>query len=91
MGYIVISGGSKGIGRAIALHFARQHWHIAICGRDETALQAVLQETRRLHPEGEMIAARVDMSDKEQVLSFARLVQQRFPVVDVLVNNAGIF
>ncbi|MBX6381196.1 MAG: SDR family oxidoreductase [Thermoflavifilum aggregans] len=91
MGYIVISGGSKGIGRAIALHFARQHWHIAICGRDETALQAVLQETRRLHPGGEMIAARVDMSDKEQVLSFARLVQQRFPVVDVLVNNAGIF
>ncbi|MBX5438667.1 MAG: SDR family oxidoreductase [Thermoflavifilum sp.] len=91
MGYIVISGGTRGIGKAIALHFAQQHWHVALCGRNEAALQAVKQEMQTRHPGGMAIVTRVDVTDEEQVHAFANEVQQHFPVIDVLVNNAGIF
>ena len=91
MPVILISGGTRGIGKAIALQFARNQWDVVICGRDEAALVAVSQEMRALHPAGRLMAARVDMRDKQAILDFARQVQQQYVAVDVLVNNAGLF
>lgn len=88
---IVISGASKGIGKAIALRFASQGHNIAISGRHSDSLSALKNEINHLYPNVKMIAFKGDMSLKEDVLAFSAAILQVWEVVDVLVNNAGTF
>ncbi len=86
---IVITGATKGIGRAIAEKFAREGWDLAVCSRNEEDL-AVLNsklETQNL----KLITQRCDVSRKEELKSFAEKINIEFGAVDVIVNNAGVF
>lgn len=90
----VITGGSTGLGRAIAQEFARQGCRIAFCwyemdGRDVEAT-ALLTETMLAAMGTEVYAARCDVRDAEQVERFIGEVVQRFGTVHLLINNAGI-
>jgi NAD(P)-dependent dehydrogenase (short-subunit alcohol dehydrogenase family) len=84
----VVTGGGRGIGRAIALAFAHESAAIAICGRDQDALDRVLRELRELQVDA--IADVVDVADETAVNAFADHVTSHFGKVDVVVANAGI-
>jgi len=83
----LITGASKGLGRAIALAFAREGAALALCARGEPALQATASECRLLGVEVLAVPADVaDPTDRERLVS---LTLARFGKVDVLVNNAS--
>lgn len=84
---VAITGGSRGLGFALALEFAHRGARLAICARDDETLQ---EAEHRLHAYGvEVFAARCDIGIREQAEDFIRNVQERFGRIDVLVNNAG--
>ncbi len=87
----VITGASKGIGKAIAVRLAKEGFNVALCARNNAALQETAAFIQQQCPQVQVIALPADMGIKQQVLDFAMAVNAAFPVVDMLVNNAGIF
>ena len=85
---VVVTGGSRGIGRATALAFAREGAAVAICGRDREALDGVLHELGQLQIEA--VTEVVDVADEAAVNAFASRVTDHFGRVDAVVANAGI-
>ncbi|MFP2906734.1 SDR family NAD(P)-dependent oxidoreductase [Pyxidicoccus sp. 3LFB2] len=84
---VVITGGARGLGFAIARAFLQRGCKLAICGRnDESVAKAV--ETLRSEG-GDVFGGACDASDAEQVRAFVAQVVERFGTIDVLVNNAG--
>ncbi|MFZ5827781.1 MAG: SDR family NAD(P)-dependent oxidoreductase, partial [Bacillota bacterium] len=81
---VIVTGGSRGIGRAIAQAFVEDGDQVALIGRDEQALREAAEEL------GDRVAWQVaDVSRREQVeAAVARVVNRSGPVA-VLVNNAG--
>lgn len=85
---VIITGGSKGIGKDIALTFAKLNANVVISGRNESALNEALSE---LHVFNEKcIAVQGDMSDIAVVKDLIDQAANEFGTVDVLVNNAGV-
>ena len=88
----IITGGSQGLGRAIAEQFVREGANIAICARDEKALSATRSELEKLALPGQRVLARpCDVSSEEQTGHFAAFALKELGSVEVLVNNAGIY
>ncbi len=87
----IISGGTKGIGRAIAATFAESGFNLAICARTNDDLEAMRTLFLKRFPKIEMLTMAVDMSLKNEVLAFAKYISTKWKKVDVLVNNAGAF
>ena len=88
MSTVIVTGGSKGIGLAIASAFAGAGYHVAIAGRDERALKAAEQQLSARA--GGVLASRTDVRDYAAVESFIDAVVKKFGGIDVLVNNAGV-
>src|SRR5262245_27008995 len=84
---IVISGASRGIGRATALQLAETGASLVLRARDRTALAAVAAEVHSLGGRAEVVG--VDLTNEDSVSRAATEVLAGGPV-DVLVNNAGI-
>jgi 3-oxoacyl-[acyl-carrier protein] reductase len=84
----VITGGSRGIGKAVAAAYAREGAKLALCSRTQSELEETVGDLRRLHTEVEGWTC--DVSLEESVKEFVRNVQKKFARVDVLVNNAGV-
>jgi short-subunit dehydrogenase len=87
----VITGASKGIGKAVAEKLAREGFNVAICARNAATLEEAAKDIRAVNPAIKVIAIPVDMGQKAEVLAFANQVSAAFSAVDILVNNAGIF
>ncbi|MBO9726996.1 MAG: SDR family oxidoreductase [Chitinophaga sp.] len=87
----VITGASKGIGKAIAEKLALEGFNVAICARNAATLEMAKADIQQQNPAVTVLAEVVDMEDKSQVLAFAEKIKFTFPAVDILVNNAGIF
>jgi 3-oxoacyl-[acyl-carrier protein] reductase len=81
----LITGGSRGIGLAIAKAIAREGARVAICGRDLSALR----EVATLLGTGAM-ALSCDVRSEQDVAAMFREVDNQFAGLDILVNNAGI-
>tara|TARA_R110002126_G_scaffold25583_3_gene87456 strand:- start:1857 stop:2555 length:699 start_codon:yes stop_codon:yes gene_type:complete len=87
---ILITGGNRGIGRAIALRFAREGAQICILARDSDALDGVVAEIEAAG--GSAIAAQANLRDHGSIeAGVYRAVDFFEGEMDVLVNNAGIF
>ena len=84
----VITGAGRGIGRAIALAYAREGARLALAARNESELGEAVGEVSKLG--GEAIAIRTDVTSQVGTERLARRVVERFGGIDVLVNNAGI-
>lgn len=84
----VVTGAGRGIGREIALTFARNGAALAICSRHAETINPVAEEIRALGRD--VMPAVVDVADRQQVEQFAEQCFTRFGRVDVLVNNAGV-
>jgi len=83
----VVTGGTDGIGKAIALTFAREGAKVVILGRDETKGRKALAE---INVVGEATYLKADVSDSEQVKRIVDETIQRYRRIDILVNNAAI-
>lgn len=84
----VITGGSRGLGRAIGLAMARQGVSVAICGRKQETLDEAVEDFKKA---GANVFTKVaDVSNPEQVEGFFKEVEVRFSKLDILVNNVGI-
>jgi len=85
----IVTGGSRGIGRAIALELAKGGAAVALTFREgaESAAEVVKQIEQQ---GGRAAALRCDVADLEQVEQLFAEVQQRFERLDIVVNNAGI-
>jgi NADP-dependent 3-hydroxy acid dehydrogenase YdfG len=87
----VITGATKGIGRAIAEALATEGYDLAVCSRNAEDLNALKLDFADRFPDSYLIIKVVDVSQKKEVLEFAQLIINQWNRVDVLVNNAGVF
>jgi NAD(P)-dependent dehydrogenase (short-subunit alcohol dehydrogenase family) len=85
----VVTGGSSGIGLEAARLFLDEGASVALCGRDETRLAAVVQDLQARHAAARVFGAPCDVTDPIQVNAFRTKVVEKFERVDILVNNAG--
>jgi NAD(P)-dependent dehydrogenase (short-subunit alcohol dehydrogenase family) len=85
---VLVTGGSSGIGAALAEGFARAGATVGICARRADRLDEVLARVRAHAPDSRSWT--VDLSDLDGIESFARRVEADLGGIDVLVNNAGI-
>lgn len=86
---VLITGGSRGIGFAIAKVFGLEGAQVAICGRSEKQMQIALAELSEAGVEAFGMA--VDVSDEQQFELFADATEKKFGGIDVWINNAGIY
>jgi NAD(P)-dependent dehydrogenase (short-subunit alcohol dehydrogenase family) len=84
----LITGGGRGIGKAIALAYAREGARLALCARTTAELEQTVGEIRRLKGEAEGWSC--DVALEEAVRKFVAGAHKRFGRIDVLVNNAGV-
>jgi NAD(P)-dependent dehydrogenase (short-subunit alcohol dehydrogenase family) len=84
----LITGGSKGIGLAIARALAREGAAVAIAARNQADLDAALMDLRAKGARAEAVVC--DVADSGQVERLAPAVQDKLGPVDILINNAGI-
>ncbi len=86
----IITGSSKGIGKAIALKFAEAGYNVFLCSRNREDLEKTAEEIRKLYKKVNVFALATDLSKKDEALAFATwCLQQGGP--DILVNNAGTY
>jgi len=88
---VIITGASKGIGKAIAEKFAADGHTIVICARGEVALYNTMDALQTAYPQCTVKARSVNMADMQQVKAFGDWLLQQNLVPDILVNNAGQF
>lgn len=84
---VVVAGGSKGIGRSIALGFAQSGAAVSICARGAAALEETQQEMAALG--GQAHAARCDLADAADIERYVADAAAALGGIDVLVNNAS--
>ena len=84
----IVTGGSRGIGRAIALKLASEGTDVAVCSRTSGAAEVVAAEIEKLGVRA--LAQRTDVSDSGQAEALVKAAQQIFGRLDILVNNAGV-
>jgi 3-oxoacyl-[acyl-carrier protein] reductase len=85
----LITGGSKGIGKSIAIKLASEGYDIAFTyASDDSAASETLEELKKCNPN--TLAIKKDMSIEEDVKEAIKEIEEKLGTVDVLVNNAGI-
>ena len=88
---IVISGGSRGIGKAIAQKFAQKEFDIITCSRSQNTLDQLIDDIEKGNDKINCSVFKADLSVRDEVESFLDFIRTKTSRVDVLVNNAGIF
>ena len=88
---VVVTGGTKGIGRAVIEKFAAQGFDIATCSRNVSDLEKLKSVVKKNFPSITVHAKKADLSRKIEVDTFCRFVKEMRQPIDVLVNNAGYF
>ncbi len=88
---IIITGASKGIGKAVAEKFAADGDSLWVCARNEKDLRALSDQIGSTHPSSAINYLVCDVAKKSEVLKFAAWVKKEAGGVDILVNNAGSF
>jgi NAD(P)-dependent dehydrogenase (short-subunit alcohol dehydrogenase family) len=84
----MITGSSKGLGKALTLFFAKEGYNLAICARNEQGIQEVKEEAEQFG--ADVLAVSGDMSKSKDVERFVALSEEYFGKIDVLINNASI-
>ncbi|MEO1052598.1 MAG: SDR family oxidoreductase [Bacteroidota bacterium] len=87
----IVTGGTKGIGKAIIMKFAQAGFDIVTCSRHQDQLNELKTTVEGLYPQVKVHARQVDMSVKAQVLEFGKFILSLGEPIEILVNNAGFF
>jgi short-subunit dehydrogenase len=83
---VVITGGSEGIGKALVQQFLTLGAKVATCGRNESKLALLVQE----HPTSDLFTMKVDVANQSDCEVFIGAVAEKWNVIDILINNAGV-
>ena len=84
---VMVTGGSRGIGKAIAMGYAEEGCRLSLCGRTQTTLEEVADAIK---PSGvELLTISADLTDPQGAERFAQTTLDRYGRIDVLVNNVG--
>lgn len=84
----IVTGGTRGIGRATSGTLAREGASVAICARDAAAVAQAAEELGR-RTGAQVLGLRADLESADDVRAFVDRVYQRFGRIDILVNSAG--
>ncbi len=83
----LVTGGSRGIGKAVAAAYAREGAEVVVTARDLGSLEAAAKEIR--NSGGRVVALQADVADRHQVKDLAKEINRRFGRLHVLLNNAS--
>ncbi|MBP6185767.1 MAG: SDR family oxidoreductase [Saprospiraceae bacterium] len=89
--WAVITGISKGIGKAIALRLAQEGFSLIGCARGQKELDLLVSEIHLCYPDVQIRVTVADLADPQQVNAFAQFATGITAHVHLLVNNAGLF
>lgn len=84
----LVTGGSRGIGKAVAAAYAREGAEVVVTARDLGSLEAAAKEIRNAG--GRVVALQADVADRHQVKDLAKEINRRFGRLHVLLNNASL-
>lgn len=84
----VITGGGRGIGRSIAMHFAREGADVSLIARTKRQINQVASEIQNLGCNS--LAVTADISNEREISVAFEQIHQHFGRIDILVNNAGV-
>lgn len=84
----LVTGGSRGIGKAVAAAYAREGAEVVVTARDLGGLEAAAKEIR--NSGGRVVALQSDVADRHQVKNLAKEINRRFGRLHVLLNNASL-
>jgi NAD(P)-dependent dehydrogenase (short-subunit alcohol dehydrogenase family) len=84
----IITGASKGIGKAIAVALAEEGVRLALCARDDRELKLASDEIQ-IHTKADIIAIKANVTKLNDIRRFVTATVKKFTRVDILVNNAG--
>ena len=85
----IITGGSKGIGRAAALRFVEEGVSVLICARGKEALDDAAAAARKMAEGARVVTATADLTKPEDIRRVVEQAASAFGRIDILVNNAG--
>src|SRR5262245_59106501 len=86
---VLVTGASRGIGKATALAFAAQGCNVVLNSRRQEALDAVADELRAAYPDAGVLPFAAHVAHSDEASACVDAAMARFGRVDVLVNNAG--
>ena len=87
----VITGGTKGIGRAVIYKFAKHGFDIITCSRNDDELRVLKNDLESTFQEINVLTMSADLSKKLEVNDFVKFIISNKNHIDVLVNNTGVF
>lgn len=87
----IVTGGTKGIGKAVIMELAANGYHVSFCSRNESEIQDLLNELEEKYPHLHFHGMKADMENMSDVSDFAEFASKSHGRIDVLVNNAGLY
>lgn len=88
---VVITGGTKGIGRALIERFLAGSFDVITCARNESDLLSLKNDMKTQFPDSEVYFQKADLSLRPELDSFIGYIKNKQRPVDVLINNTGVF
>ncbi len=86
----LVTGGSRGIGRAICLALAERGATVIACARNADALAELAAEAKQRETAGRIDPRKLDVTERESIDKLVKTVAEEYERIDILVNNAGI-
>lgn len=87
----LITGATKGMGRAIAVAFAKEGINVAVNSRNAAELDSFKAELLKINPAIKVFTAVADGSNKQELLNFAAAARQNLGDINIIVNNLGMY
>ncbi|SKB86827.1 SDR family NAD(P)-dependent oxidoreductase [Daejeonella lutea] len=87
----IVTGATKGIGKALVELLAANNFNVALCARNSAEIETFVKELREKHPALKFFGQAADLEVEVDVAGFAAFVQANLKNADVLINNAGLF
>ncbi len=87
---IVITGSTKGLGKALAQEFLHDGHNLIICSRNEQMVKKILEENSTKYPNAKCYGISCDVSDPQEIEKLRIFAQEKLNEIDIWINNAGI-
>lgn len=87
----IVTGGTKGIGRAIVYKFVKNRFDIITCSRNQKDLENLKSEVEQEYPDSTIFIKNTDLSIKTEVMDFVTFSLDKKGAIEILINNTGVF